>query len=168
MTAGPELAAQRGDVHVDDVREHVARLAVDVLADRRSRDERPAMADHQLENRVLARGQLDRHVLAIHEPRGPVDGDVADDEHRRGVAAGSPDERAKARHELGDGKRLRKIIVGAEVERLDAIGDGVERRQNQHRRARARLPRDPAAASSRCASAPSGRARPRRRTLRRA
>ena len=31
-----------------------------------------------------------------------------------------------------------KIIVGAEVERLDAILDGVERRQNQHRRARTR------------------------------
>ena len=127
-------------MHVDDVREDVARLAVDVLADRRSRDERAAMANHQLEDRVLARGQLDRHVLAIHQPRRPVDGDIADDEHRRGIAAGSPHERAKARHELGDGKGLRQIIVGAKIERLDAIVDGVERRQNQHRRARARLP----------------------------
>ena len=84
--------------------------------------------------------KLDRHVLAIHQPRRPVDRDIADDEHRRGIASGSPYERAKACHELGDGERLRQIIVGAKVERLDAIVDGVERGQNQNRRTRPRLP----------------------------
>ena len=57
-----------------------------------------------------------------------------------GIAAGAAHQRAKARDELGDGERLRQIVVGAKIERLDAIVDGIERGQNQHRRARARLP----------------------------
>src|SRR5918993_827571 len=128
-----ELAAQRRDMHVDDVREHVARLAVDVLADRRSRHQRAAIANHQLENGVLARCEVYRHVLAIHEPRGSVDRDLADNEHGRRVAAGAPHECTQARDKLGDSKRFWQIIIGPEVERFDAIVDAVERREYQDR-----------------------------------
>jgi hypothetical protein len=101
------------------------------------------MTHHQLEDRIFPCRQLDGLVPAIDEPRRPVDGDVPDDEHWSRVAAGAPHEGAQARDELGYGKRLGQVIVGAKIERPDAIVDAVERSEDKDRRPRAGRGRPP-------------------------
>ena len=54
---------------------------------------------------------------------------------RNGVVA-SPQERPDARLQLGDGKRLHQIIIGAAVESPHTFVVAIARRQDQHRRGR--------------------------------
>src|SRR5262245_50317919 len=50
------------------------------------------------------------------------------------IRAAAAQERTDPRQELGKGKRLDEIVVRAEIETLDAVVDGVLRRQDQHGR----------------------------------
>ena len=88
---------------------------------------------------VLAGRELDGNALAVYKPRCPIDRDISNDQERRRVAARATHQRAQARDELGDGERLGKVVVGAQIERLHAIVDGIARGQYQHGRTRARL-----------------------------
>src|SRR5205807_8793691 len=62
-----------------------------------------------------------------------VEREVLEPEGGRGLARVPAEERANARQELVEGEGLRQVVVGAEVETRNLVGDGVARGEEQHR-----------------------------------
>ncbi len=61
-----------------------------------------------------------------------IEGQRAVLEQRLRAAGGAPCQRAHARFEFGQRKRLSHVVVRAEVQSLDALFDAVGRGQDQH------------------------------------
>ncbi len=78
-------------------------------------------------------------AAARHLARHQVHLEVAEHQPRRIHGAAAPDQRADARHQLGEGERLHQVVVGAAVEAEHAVLHRVARRQHQHRRFQAAL-----------------------------
>src|SRR5687768_1872758 len=113
---GAELATESRHVHVDHVREYVGLFVVDVLADLRSRHHGSTRAGEELENRELARGQVDQRPRPPHLAARRVDRQIPDLDGRYRIAVRPPDHRADARNQLGEGEWLRQVVVGAEIQ----------------------------------------------------
>src|SRR5207244_3497025 len=91
------------------------------------------VAHEVFEQGELARGQPDRPAAAGGPAGGRVEREVLEPEGGRGLARLPAEERADARQELVEGKGLRQVVVGAEVETRDLVGDGVASGEEQHR-----------------------------------
>ena len=105
-----------------------------VLEQLEAREHAARPAHERLEQRELLRRELDLGVAAPDAPRGRVEAQVADREHRRPLGRAAPGERPQPGEQLGERERLRQVVVGAGVEAADAILDRVARGQHQHRR----------------------------------
>ena len=104
------------------------------------------MAEERLEQRELARAEVDRPVVDRDRPGGLVERDRARDEARLGPAGGAlgaPGEGPQARGKLVVGERLDEVVVGPGVEPDDAVVDGVAGGQHQDREVASLAP-DPA------------------------
>ncbi len=77
-------------------------------------------------------------------PRRRIQTQAADDQHARPLRLAATGNRAQACEELGEGKRLHEVVVGACVEPRDAILHRVARGEDQHRRPDPRSPQAPA------------------------
>ncbi len=86
------------------------------------------------EQRPFATGKLNRARAVHHGPGGEIDAQVADLDERIRVAAVSPRHRIQPRGEFRQIERLDHVVVGAGIEARDAVGDLVERRQDDDRR----------------------------------
>ena len=102
----------------------------------------------QLEDGVLAGGQIDDRVAVADDARARVDDDRPGDELVDRIGRGAADEGADAGEELGQRERLGHVVVGAGVETADLVVDAVARRENQHRRADCRVRAAPRAPRS--------------------
>ena len=86
----------------------------------------------------------------------------AQDRRRRPRRAATAQQRAQPRQQLGEVEGLHEVVVGADVEPLDAVVHGVAGGQHQDRRRVARPPRCAGRPRARRCRAAAGRARSRR------
>jgi hypothetical protein len=129
-----DLSAQVGDVLVHDVRESVVREVPDVVEHLGAGDDVTRVAHQQIEQGRLLGCQVQLGRAPPRTPRGGVEAEIPDRQHRWPVRAPPPDERAQSRTELAEAERLRQVVVGADVEPVDAIGDRVAGGEQQDRR----------------------------------
>ena len=101
--------------------------------------ERLAGPAHEgLEERELLRRQLDLLLASPDLSRRGIEPQVTHDDHGRPLDASPADERAEPGQELGEGERLRQVVVRAGVEARDPVVDRVTGGQHQHRHPDAR------------------------------
>ena len=134
-----DLLAQPAHQHVDDVGLRVEVVFPDVRQDHRLRDDLAGVAHQVLEQRELARPQIDRLAAARHAARQQVEHQIVDRQRRRlGRARGAAHQRLHAGQQLGERERLGQVVVAAGLQAAHAIVDRAARAQNQHRRRRCR------------------------------
>jgi hypothetical protein len=93
-----------------------------------------AGAAHEgLQQRELARRQVDLRVAPPDLSRGRVQAQVADLQHGRALDRPAPRQRAQTREQLGQREGLGQVVVGALIQPVDAIVDGVARREHDDR-----------------------------------
>src|SRR6266576_872033 len=139
--AARDLLAQSMDVNLDRVEADVALATVDLLEQPLLADDLPEMHEQRFEKTDLARGKIDRHVIDRDGMRHGVERQPCAPEPRRIGVAASPQERADARLQLVQGKRLHQIVIGAAVESLHALVTGIAPGEDQHRRGRTSRPK---------------------------
>jgi hypothetical protein len=110
------------------------RFAPDIAREHVPRHGLSLMAHEVLQQLELARRQIDRGAVARDLARAQIDIEAGDPQPRQLTAAPAPNQRPHAGDQLGEGKWLDEIVVGAGIEPEDAIVDGVLGRENQHRR----------------------------------
>ncbi len=89
---------------------------------------------HQVgQQRELFGRQIHESGPAHDDPAHRVECDVAGLAHQRRTGALAAQQRAYPRAELGEGKRLREVVVGSRVEALHTILDQAARREHQDR-----------------------------------
>ena len=137
LAARLQLAAEVRDVDLDRVRPGLELVAPDALEDEVAGHHLARVEHEQLEQRVLGAGEVEVAVAAWGHAR--VHGHVADLERLVAqLAAAAAQQGAHAGDQLVERERLDQVVVGAGVEAGDAVGDGVARREHQHRHAGAR------------------------------
>src|SRR5579883_2034506 len=133
--------AQAADVHVDQVALRIEVQVPDSLEQHGAGDHLSLAPHEELEQLLLAGGELDLPSAAGDLPGDQVELQVRDPQHRRlGGARAAPQQRLDAREELGEREGLREIVVAARLEAADAVIDRAKRTQNQYRSGEARAP----------------------------
>eukprot|EP01132_Coremiostelium_polycephalum_P019197 gene19196-biopygen10481 len=92
------------------------------------------MGGEQVQQGELLVGQGDAHAATADAALEHVDLQVGDLQVFFFTAWPAPGQGAQARHQFGEGKRLDQVIVGAQLQALDAVGNIVPGGQEQHRR----------------------------------
>ncbi len=129
-----ELAAQPPDEHFDRVEVAVEILVVKVFDQLAARHDAPDMVHEIAQQAIFVARQLHRDVVDDDAAGAGVEPNRADDNFRRRMAGGAPQQRAQPRKQLLHVKRLGYVIVGAGVKTLDLVAPTVARGENQHRR----------------------------------
>ena len=135
--AAVDLLAQRVDVHVDDVGREIERVLPDARLDLGARDHLAAPPQEQLEERALAHRQPHGLPAAHDLARLGVVREVVEREGPGLDDLGAPQERADARQQLPEREGLDQVVVGAGVEPLDLVLDGVAGREHEDLRVHA-------------------------------
>ena len=120
-----QLAAQRGEVHVENLRRPVPVLVPGPLDDLLPADQPPWVGRQALQDRELL--GRERHVGAVHgHLAGPqVDGERAVPQHLAGRATGAlaaAQHRADPGQQLGQPEWLHQVVVGPLVEGEHPVG----------------------------------------------
>src|SRR4051794_35399010 len=123
LATGFELPPQVGHEHLDRVRDRERVVAPDLVEQLLARDDEPLVAHEVLEQLELALGQLDLALAARDLVRVGVEREVADAQRRHPARRAATQQRAQASQQLLALERLDEVVVGADVEPLDA---GVE------------------------------------------
>ena len=127
------LRAQARDEDVHGVRHRLLALAPGLLEDLLARDDGAGLAQQRLEDRELARRQLQDLVALPGRALGRIEAHVAARELDGGPALVAPQERLRARREHLEVEGLAEIVVGALGQSLDGRLGVVERRQHEDR-----------------------------------
>src|SRR5262249_2212186 len=99
-----------------------------------------AAAQHQhFEHAQLSRREIERLAVEHRPAPGGVEAQGAVRQHRPAARMPTADQRAHACLQLGQLERLGGIVVGAQIEALDAVIQGIARSENQYRHARAAM-----------------------------
>src|SRR5215212_4811797 len=120
LATGFQLPPQVGHEHLDRVRDRERVVAPDLVEQLLAGDHQPLVAHQVLEQLELALGQLDRALAAMHLVRVRVEGEVADAQRGHPARRPAPQQRAQPREQLLALERLDEVVVGADVEPLDA------------------------------------------------
>src|SRR5215471_4073406 len=136
-----DLAAQIADVHVDDVALGVEVEPPHVLDQHRPREDAAGVAHEVLEQRPLARGQLDPAAGPLHLARGRIERQVGQPQDRGAPLRAAPEQGAHSRQELVEREGLGQVVVGAEIEPGHLVGYAVARGEHDDRRVHAGLAR---------------------------
>ena len=129
-----DLAAEVADVHLDDVRVAGEVDAPHVIEDLALRRDVAVAAHEVLEQRELARGELDRLAVALGAPGAGVEAQRSDLEHRGARRRAAAEQRAQPGEQDHERERLREEVVGAGVEGLGLVPLAVLRGEHQDRR----------------------------------
>jgi hypothetical protein len=130
---GAELAAQMVDIDLDRVAADLLAPGVEVLFQLRARQGASGLLHQRQQQGVLPGGKLNGFAGAAHGARGRVERDPGCGEHRRRLAAGSPQQGAQAGVEFAEVEGLHQVVVGPGIETPDAVVDGIAGGQDQHR-----------------------------------
>src|SRR3989441_4771679 len=127
-----ELGAQPAHLDGDDVRpERLGLVAPGVLGDGLAIDHRRETPHQQLEDVEFGGGEVEQLAVHRHVPPGRVERQGAAVHYRRADPARSPLQCAHPGDELAEVEGLDKVIVGARVQALDAVGWRVASRQHE-------------------------------------
>ena len=119
-------------------------VAPHALVDERARQHLAGVAHEQLEQVGLGRRQLETAPSTARVHRPEVEREVAEAEHRaRLLGLRASQKRPQASEELVEVVRLRQVVVGARVEPLHPVADGVAGGEEEDRDA-VSLPAQPA------------------------
>jgi hypothetical protein len=89
----------------------------------------------ELEQRELARPQVERRTGARHLARQQIQADVGHGQRGRfGRTRRAPDQRLHARQQLGERERLGEVVVSSRLQTVDPVVDRAAGAENQHRR----------------------------------
>src|SRR5439155_1745607 len=89
---------------------------------------------HQyLENRVLLRGEPDPRAATGHAASRRVERQIGHAEHGRPGEASPAEQRPDPCEELGEGERLREVVVGSRAQAADPIGETIPRGEHEDR-----------------------------------
>src|SRR5436305_6941096 len=91
------------------------------------------MSKQELQERELARRQVDRAATARHGGGGRVERQVPGFKDSGPFGAASPYEGAQASEKLPERERFDEVVVGARIQASDPVLDPVARRQHQDR-----------------------------------
>jgi hypothetical protein len=125
-----DLAPQMRDVHIDYVVErcYAMDLMPYILGEHVSCDRLPLMTREIAEEVEFFRCERDLACATPCSALRLIDHEIAHAPVQR-VGLGPPYQSPHTRRELGKGKRLDEVVVGATVQPKHAIFDGVARRQ---------------------------------------
>ena len=129
---GAELRAQTRDVLLDRVRRELVLPARDRAHEPVFRHESPRVQREAFEDRPFALRQLERLAVGARFLVRDVERELAERYGRARDGVRAPDQRAAACDQLGHLERLGHVVVGAEVERSDSIGETVASGEHQH------------------------------------
>ncbi|GAA3121809.1 hypothetical protein GCM10020254_81320 [Streptomyces goshikiensis] len=147
LAAGLQLPAQVADVDGEGVGVRPEVLSPHQFEDQLAGEYLAGVAHEEFEQGRFGTAELQRAAPAAPGPGRRVEHEVGEAE--RGGAAGRgrrpPQQRADPRDQLVQGERLDEVVVGARLQAVDALADGVERGQDEDGRTvahRAQLPAD--------------------------
>src|SRR3989442_6976329 len=129
-----QLGAQTAHGDIDDVGVAVEIHVPHLIGDQRARQHLACVAHEIVEQCVFARGQLDAAACASDAPAQPVDLEVGDAHHLVVLGRPAAQDGADARQQLGEREGLHQVVVGAELQALDAVLYLVARADEEHRR----------------------------------
>ena len=113
-------------------------VSPDAFQEHRARDGAPGVAEEVFQQLEFAALEFNAFAVAVRGAREEIQGEVAEVEacFVRVVFGGrAAVEGFQSRHEFGEGEGFGEVVVGADIESADALVDGAERREDQHRRA---------------------------------
>src|SRR5262249_40586244 len=93
----------------------------------------------QLKRPEFLRAERQRLAGPARGAPGWIEADAAMLEHGRQRWLRAAEQRANTRDQLGEGKRLRQVVISAELQAIDAVLDGRRRSQHKHAAAAAML-----------------------------
>src|SRR5215211_3482627 len=120
LATGFQLPPQVGHEHLDRVRDRERVVAPDLVEQLLARDHQPLVSHQVLEQLELALRELHTALAPVHLVRVGVQREVADPQRRHAARRAPAQERAQPREQLLALERLHEVIVGADVEALDA------------------------------------------------
>ena len=126
-----EFFADVGDVDVEEVGGAVVVLVEEVFVEGAAADDFAAVEAEVFEEGVFARGEVHGFSAERDGACGGRDLDIAEREHRAGLAGAAADECAQAGEEFGEVEGFDEVVVGAEVEAADAVCGAVARGEEE-------------------------------------
>src|SRR5215203_6783539 len=120
LATGFQLPPQVGHEHLDRVRDRERVVAPDLVEQLLARDHEPLVAHQVLEQLELALREVDRAIAAGDLVGVGVEHQVADPQRRHAARRPASEESAEAGEQLLALERLDEVVVGADVEPLDA------------------------------------------------
>src|SRR4051812_21119847 len=133
LATGFELPPQVRHEHLDGVRDGERVVAPDLVEQLLARDDEPLVAHQVLEQLELALGELDLAVSPAHLVRVGVQREVSDAQRGHAARRTAAQQRPQPREQLLALERLDEVVVGADVETLDARVERVARGEDQDR-----------------------------------
>ena len=117
-----ELLAEARDMHLERVRGHRIVITEDLGDQPLLRHDLAGFCDQPIEHRPFAGPQLQGSAANLRRGMSPVDGQIADDHHRAGIAVVAPQQRPDARTQFAGIERFQQVIVRSQIESLYPIG----------------------------------------------
>src|SRR5687768_2121147 len=133
LAIGFELPSQVGDEDLDRVRDRERVVAPDLVEQLLARDHQALVAHEVLEQLELALRELDLALAARDLVRVGVEHQVGDPQRGHPARRAPAQQRAHAGQQLLSLERLDQVVVGADVQALDARLERVARGQHEDR-----------------------------------
>src|SRR5215213_2115522 len=133
FATGFELSAEIRHEHLDGVRDGERVVAPDLVEQALAGDHEALVAHQVLEQLELPLGEVDLALAAGDLVRVGVQREVGGTQRRHPARRAAPQQRAHAREQLLALERLDEVVVGTDVQPLDAGLERVARREHEDR-----------------------------------
>src|SRR3954451_13971507 len=133
FATGLELSSQVGYEDLDRVRDRERVIAPDLVEQLLAADHQALVAHEVFEQLELALGEVDLAIAARDLVRVGVEREIADPQGRHPARRAAPQQRPQPGEQLLAFERLDQVVVGADVEALDAGLQRVPRGEHQDR-----------------------------------
>src|SRR3954451_6035093 len=120
LATGFELSSQVGHEHLDGVRDRERVIPPNLVEQLLTADHQPLVAHQVLEQLELALREVDLPLAPSHLVGVGIEREVADPERGHPARGPAPEQRAHTREQLLALERLDEVVVGADVEALNA------------------------------------------------
>jgi hypothetical protein len=134
-----DLAAEETDESVQGVLFDIFGGAPNSVKNGAARGDAAFVAHEEFEQTKFGGSEMDFASSAKDAALGEFQGKVADSESVRSRLGDAALQRADAGEQDGEGERLGHVIVGARIETLDDVGNGIASRQHQNGNVLAKL-----------------------------
>src|SRR6185312_4406724 len=129
-----DLGAQPANMDIDDIAVAVERHVPDLLRDERPRQHVALVLHEQRQQQELFGRELERRAAAHGAVTPHVEREIRILRPLVRRPAAAPQQRAHAGEQFREGEGLDQVVVRAEIEPLDPVGDRIAHGQEKHRR----------------------------------